>query len=79
MNSPSDSIIAFGLNRKHDEQSLVRFLQQFSHANCSSNLVPRLSNEEIDDLVTLCTRLMRKHFSEKEYHRFFLNRDEQAA
>jgi hypothetical protein len=36
-------------------------------------LLPRMENKEIDETVNYLTGLMKKHLSEKEYHRHFLD------
>lgn len=65
----------FGMNRATDEQSLVTFLQQFSSDALTAALVPRMSEEEIHQVVDLLTAIMRNHLSKQEYHRLFLNED----
>ncbi len=65
----------FGMNRATDEQSLVTFLQQFSSDALTAALVPRMSEDEIHQVVDLLTAIMRNHLSKQEYHRLFLNED----
>ena len=65
----------FGMNRATDEQSLVTFLQQFSSDALTAALVPRMSEEEIHQVVDLLTAIMRNHLSKQEYHRLFLNEE----
>jgi hypothetical protein len=65
----------FGMNRATDEQSLVAFLRQFSSDRMTAALVPRMSEEEIHQVVDLLTRIMRNHLSGEEYHRLFLGED----
>lgn len=65
----------FGLNRTTDEQSLITFLRQFSDDRLSRELVPRMSEEEIHQVVDLLTGIMRNHLSSEEYHRLFLGED----
>ncbi len=65
----------FGLNRATDEQSLVAFLRQFSSDALTSALVPRMTEEEINQVVDLLTAIMRNHLSKEEYHRLFLDED----
>ena len=65
----------FGLNRATDEQSLVTFLQLFSSDALTAVLVPRMSEEEIHQVVDLLTAIMRNHLSKQEYHRLFLNEE----
>ena len=65
----------FGMNRATDEQSLVTFLQQFSSDALTAALVPRMSEEEIHQVVDLLTAIMRNHLSKQEYPRLFLNEE----
>ncbi|MDY0389720.1 hypothetical protein [Desulfobulbus oligotrophicus] len=67
----------FGLDRTTDEKSLITFLRQFSDTNLLSSLVPRMSEEEIHQVVDLLTVIMRNHLSSDEYHRLFLNEEHQ--
>ena len=64
--------ICFGLDRATDEQSLAIFLRLFSSDALLATLIPRLDDEEIEQLVDQLTGLMRKHLTEKEYHELFL-------
>ncbi len=67
------SAICFGLSRDLDEQSLKLFLQKFADENLLDVLVPRLTDREIEQVVTMLTGLMRAHLREAEYHRLFLD------
>ena len=64
--------ILFGLNREEDERSLTDFLQLFSEHRLTSVLIPRMTDEEIDQTVETLTAILRNHLSEKEYHALFL-------
>ena len=64
--------ILFGLNREEDERSLTDFLQLFSEHRLTSVLIPRMTDEEIDQTVETLTTILRNHLSEKEYHALFL-------
>jgi len=64
--------ILFGLNREEDERSLTDFLQLFSKHPLTSVLIPRMTDEEIDQTVETLTAILRNHLSEKEYHALFL-------
>jgi uncharacterized membrane protein len=35
-------------------------------------LIKRLSNEELEEIFSLLTRLLKKHLKDPEYHRLFL-------
>lgn len=66
--------ICFGMDRVTDERSLAAFLQIFSSPDLLEALIPRLSDAEITEILDFISGVMHKHFSEKEYHRFFLNK-----
>lgn len=65
----------FGLDRATDEQSLITFLKQFSEDCLLGTLAPRMSEEEIHQVVDLLTGVMRNHLSGEEYHSLFLGED----
>jgi hypothetical protein len=65
----------FGLNRATDEQSLITFLRQFGDDRLTRELVPRMSEEEIHQVIDLLTQIMRNHLSSNEYHRLFLGEE----
>ena len=64
--------IVFGFDRETDEQSLLLFLHRFAAEELLEVLLPRLADDEIAATVDLLTGIMRKHLTEKEYHRLFL-------
>ncbi len=66
--------ICFGWDRQTDEQSLKKFIHQFSSNKLLDTLIPRLTEAEITILVDTMSKLMRSHLSEKEYHQLFLSR-----
>ena len=65
----------FGINRVTDEQSLVTFLQYFSADRLTSALVPRMTEQEILQIVDLLTGIMKNHLSGDEYHTLFLGEE----
>lgn len=67
-----DEMVAFGLSREIDEKSLMYYLQKFSDDEFLQVLVPRLSDEEIEQLFELMSKVMKNHLVEDEYHQLFL-------
>jgi len=67
-----EGMVAFGLSREVDEKSLIYYLQKFSDDDLVKTLVPRLTDEEINRLFELMSQLMRKYFTDEEYHEYFL-------
>jgi hypothetical protein len=69
----SAEAISFGFDRATDEKSLALFLACFADRKLLETLLPRLSDEEIMEVVDFIGRLMHKHLSEEEYHELFLS------
>jgi hypothetical protein len=68
-------LVGFGLNRETDENTIIYYLQKFSDDALMQLIVPRLSDQELAEIFDQISLLMRKHLSEKEYHRYFLKDD----
>lgn len=64
--------ICFGLTRAIDEKSLIAFIEAFADRKLLQILVPRLADDEITAMLDFLSRLMKKHLTEEEYHRLFL-------
>ncbi|MGE4559189.1 MAG: cytoplasmic protein [Desulfobulbus sp.] len=65
----------FGLDRETDEQSLIEFLHHFNDERLLRVLVPRMSEEEIHQVVDLLGLIMKNNLSGDEYHRLFLHEE----
>ncbi len=62
----------FGLNRTTDEKSLLELLEQFSRKQLTQVLIPRMKDEEINQLADLLMNVLRSNLSHQEYHRLVL-------
>ena len=67
------SKICFGLTEDLDQQSLSTFLQLCGRSEFAKEFSTRVSGDETIKLVDHVMALLRKYFSENEYHRLFLN------
>lgn len=67
-----DGLVGFGLDRQTNENTLVYYLQKFSDDALMEQLINRLSDDELDDIFSLLTRLLKKHLTDSEYHSLFL-------
>ena len=65
-------LIGFGLDRKTDENTLICYLQKFSDDAVMAAIIKRLDDHELAEVFDLINRLLRRHFTEDEYHRLFL-------
>ena len=71
-NGDSSEDMVFGFDRDTDERSLRSFIKRIAGPEMLDELMPRLSSQEIESVVDLFTGLMKRHLSEKKYHRLFL-------
>ena len=72
-----DGLVGLGLDRETDENTIIYYLQKFSDDTLIKELVKRLTPEEIEEIFSLLTRLLKKHLTDSEYHRLFLKNDHQ--
>ena len=70
-----DGLVGFGFDRDIDEKSLMVYLQKFSDDELLRALVPRLTDDELQEVFQLISRLIRIHLKDGEYHRLFLKDD----
>jgi hypothetical protein len=65
-------LVGFGADRETDENTLIYYLQKFSDDSLITPLVKRMSDQELEEIFNLITRVMKRHLDEPEYHRLFL-------
>jgi hypothetical protein len=70
-----DGLIGFGLDRETDENTIIYYLQKFSDDTLMGELVKRLTDDELYEIFSLLTRLLKKHLKDSEYHTLFLKDD----
>ena len=63
---------AFGMDKKTDEETLMFYLQKFSEDSFMKRFIPRLEQEELEEVYLLINRLLKQHITEDEYHALFL-------
>ena len=63
---------AYGLDRGTDEETIMFYLQKFSEDTFLKTLIPRLSDEELEEIYLFINNKLKAHFSEDEYHSLFL-------
>ena len=63
---------ALGFDRETDEETLMFYLQKFSEDSLLKLMIPRLSNQEIENIYLMINSTLKRHLSEDEYHTVFL-------
>jgi len=71
-----DGLLGFGLDRETDEKTITCYLQKFSDDELLKVLIKRLTNDELEEIFAMITRMMKNHFSEPEYHQYFLKEED---
>lgn len=64
--------LGFGWDRTTDEKTVWCYLQMFSDDHLLKTLIPRCSDDELDEVYTMINRLLQKHLNDAEYHALFL-------
>jgi hypothetical protein len=64
--------VGFGLERKLDECTLIVYLQKFSDDDLMDLIRKRMSQEDMEELFNLISRLLKRYLTEEEYHRYFV-------
>ena len=70
-----DGLVGFGFDRKTDEKTIIYYLQKFSDDELMEHLIVRLTDDELNEIFSTLTRLLKKHLTESEYHTLFLKDD----
>ncbi|PIE61162.1 MAG: cytoplasmic protein [Desulfobacterales bacterium] len=65
-------IAAFGMGRETDEETIMFYLQKFSEDSFLNAFLPRLSDQELEDIYLWVNTYLKKHITEDEYHALFL-------
>jgi TorA maturation chaperone TorD len=71
-----DGLLGFGLDRETDEATVTVYLQKFSDDTLMEKIIPRMTDDELDDVFTLVSQLLKRHLAEDEYHSLFLEQAE---
>ena len=68
-------LVGFGLDRQTDENTVIYYLQKFSDDQLMKQLMPSLSDADLEEIFGLINRLLKANLSDSEYHRLFLKED----
>jgi len=63
---------AFGMDRKTDEETIMFYLQKFSEDSFLTTFIPRVSDEELEEIYLFINGKLKQHLIEEEYHTLFL-------
>ena len=67
-----NGFLGFGYDRETDEKTIMYYLQKFSDDRHLETIIPRLTDDELNQLFEMLSNLMKNHLSDNEYHHLFL-------
>ena len=65
-------LVGFGADRRTDENTIIFYLQKFSDDRLMKTIIKRLPDEDLSEIFSLITRLLKTHLTSTEYHQIFL-------
>ncbi len=71
-----DGMLGFGLDRETDESTVICYAQKFSDDALMKELIKRMTDQELDEVFSMITKIMKNHLTEPEYHGLFLKQDD---
>ena len=75
MSKHTRTLLGFGLNRETDENTVVYCLQKFSDDSLMKVLKQKMTDQELEEIFELISKILKKHLTEEEYHRYYLKED----
>ncbi len=63
---------AFGMDRETDEETIMFYLQKFSEDSFLNTFIPRISDEELEEIYLFINKKLKQHLIGEEYHTLFL-------
>ncbi|HOV90893.1 MAG TPA: hypothetical protein PKW07_09315 [Syntrophorhabdaceae bacterium] len=73
-----DGFLGYGLDRKTNENTLRFYIQKFSDDRLMETILPRMTDEDLDELFEMISLMLKKYLAEPEYHELFLKEEAEA-
>ena len=67
-----NGLVGFGYDRETNINTLIYYLQKFSDDRHVKLIIPRMSDEDIEDIFNSIGKYLKKYLKEEEYHKEFL-------
>ncbi len=67
-----DGIVAYGMDRQSDENTLQLYLQKFSDDALMETILKRMTDDDLAEIFEITSKMLKKHLTESEYHQLFL-------
>ena len=70
-----DGIVAYGLDRQSDENTVQVYLQKFSDDDLMKTILKRMTDDDLTELFEIIGKMLKKYLTEPEYHQLFLKEE----
>ena len=70
-----DGFLGYGMDRQTDEDTVAVYLQKFSDDDLMKVMLKRMSDAELAEVFEMISKLLKVHFTEPEYHKYFLKEE----
>ncbi len=67
-----DGFLGYGLDRQSDEDTVRFYLQKFSDDILMETILKRMSDDDLNELFNVVSKMLKIYLSEPEYHSLFL-------
>ena len=67
-----DGFSGYGLDRQSDENTVQLYLQKFSDDHLMETILKRMTDEDLNVVFEVVSKMLKKYLTEPEYHRLFL-------
>lgn len=71
-----DGIVAYGLDRQSDENTVQVYLQKFSDDDLMKTILKRMTDDDLTEVFEITGKILRKYLTQPEYHQLFLKEEE---
>jgi hypothetical protein len=71
-----DGIVAYGLDRQADENTVQVYLQKFSDDDLMKTILKRMTDDDLTEVFEMTNKMLKKHLTGPEYHQLFLKEEE---
>lgn len=70
-----DGLLGYGLDRQTNEDTVQVYLQKFSDDNLMKTILNRMTDDDLDEVFNIISKMLKQYLSEPEYHHLFLKDD----
>ncbi|OPY82292.1 MAG: hypothetical protein A4E65_00827 [Syntrophorhabdus sp. PtaU1.Bin153] len=67
-----DGMVGYGLDRATDEATVQMYLQKFSDDLLMKTILKRMSDQDLNEVFEVISKMLKEYLTESEYHQVFL-------